>query len=166
LAALVARHLGRIERTLSYAVAQQNNHATSEAAALFVGGAILAGRTENGGEPHRWENVGRRTLERTVADLVMPDGGFAQYSTNYHRLMLDTLCQVELWRSRLGRPPFSARYLECSRAATGWLGAVTNAATGATPNLVTTTGASLSHDRRSLRRSPAERGACRSPLRT
>ena len=135
LAALVARHLRRIERTLGYAVAQQNNHATSEAAALFVGGAILAGHPDNGGEPRRWEDVGRRTLERTVADLVMLDGGFAQYSTNYHRLMLDTLCQVELWRSRLGRSQFSTGYRERCRAATGWLGALTNAATGAAPNL-------------------------------
>ncbi|HZF43806.1 MAG TPA: heparinase II/III family protein, partial [Sphingomonadaceae bacterium] len=135
LAALVARHLGRIERTLSYAVAQQNNHATSEAAALFVGGAVLAGHMDTSGAPRRWEELGRRTLEHTVAGLVMPDGGFAQYSTNYHRLMLDTLCQVELWRSRLGRPPFSERYRERCRAATRWLGAVTNAATGAAPNL-------------------------------
>ena len=28
----------------------------------------------------------------------MPDGSFAQHSLTYHRLLLDTLAQVELWR--------------------------------------------------------------------
>ena len=43
---LLRQHLTRISPTISYAVAQDNNHGTSEAVALFIGGAWLnaAGR--------------------------------------------------------------------------------------------------------------------------
>ena len=38
---LLRAHLQRIEPTLGYAAAQQNNHATSEGAALYIGGSWL-----------------------------------------------------------------------------------------------------------------------------
>ena len=40
---LVAAHLQRIAPTMSYAIGQRNNHGTSEAAALFIGGSFLSG---------------------------------------------------------------------------------------------------------------------------
>ena len=45
---LVEMHIKRIAPTLSYAIAQNNNHGTSEAAALFIGGHFLSinGKTE------------------------------------------------------------------------------------------------------------------------
>src|SRR5690606_3787232 len=50
---LVALSLRRIAPTRAYAIAQNNNHGTSEAAALFVGGSWLAaaGRAEGA----RWQ---------------------------------------------------------------------------------------------------------------
>ena len=39
---LIRVHLRRIEPTMSYAIGQDNNHGTSETAALFVGGSWLA----------------------------------------------------------------------------------------------------------------------------
>lgn len=135
LGAVVSLHLERVERTLGYARAQRNNHATSEAAALFIGGGVLAGDPRHAAQGQRWQRLGRDALERAVADLVMPDGGFAQYSVNYHRLMLDTLSQVEFWRRRLGAAPFSSHYSQRARAAVEWLGAVTSEKTGEAPNL-------------------------------
>ena len=41
---LVRVHLQRIAPTVCYAMAQDNNHGTSEAAALFIGGSWLAAR--------------------------------------------------------------------------------------------------------------------------
>ena len=41
LLALIKAHLQRIAPTISYAVAQDNNHGTSEAAALFIGGSWM-----------------------------------------------------------------------------------------------------------------------------
>ena len=51
----------------------------------------------------------------------MNDGSFAQHSTNYHRLVLDTLSQVELWRRWLGLKPFSNNFYRKFKAATNWL---------------------------------------------
>jgi hypothetical protein len=48
LVGLLVAHLRRIAPTLQYAIAQDNNHGTSEAAALFIGGSWLA--TLGGGE--------------------------------------------------------------------------------------------------------------------
>ena len=90
-AAFAAAHLQRIGATERYAQAQDNNHWTSEAAALFIGGSWLAATAS----PHapaarHWAKSGRRALERSVGRLVLPDGSFAQHSLTYHRLLLDT----------------------------------------------------------------------------
>src|SRR3546814_4964922 len=78
---------------MSYAVAQANNHATSEAAALFIGGSWLAANGSRAGES--LVRRGRQHLEKQVARLVEEDGSFSQYSLNYHRVLLDTLSIVE-----------------------------------------------------------------------
>ncbi|MBL4574670.1 MAG: hypothetical protein JKY51_01045 [Opitutaceae bacterium] len=51
----VKAHLKRIAPTISYAIAQDNNHGTSEAAALFIGGSWLV---ENGDKDGK-NGVGR-----------------------------------------------------------------------------------------------------------
>ena len=50
--------------------------------------------------------MGRYWLENRVAHLVEPDGSFSQYSINYHRVLLDTLCMVEIWRRAINLPMF------------------------------------------------------------
>jgi len=51
-------HLRRIVPTISYAIAQDNNHGTSEAAALYMGGQYLVLHGENQGR--HWSRLGRR----------------------------------------------------------------------------------------------------------
>lgn len=138
---LVEAHLARIYPTLHYAMAQDNNHGTSEAAAMFVGGAWCRrwGYTEG----DKWAKAGRRWLENRVARLITPDGSFSQHSVNYHRLMLDTLSLVELWRRWLELPGFSARFYQRAAAATRWLLAMSNAENGDAPNLGANDGANL-----------------------
>lgn len=140
---LIEVHLRRIAPTIQYAVAQDNNHGTSEAAALFVGGSWLADQGRSTGE--RWERIGRRWLEDRARRLISPDGGFSQYSLNYHRLMLDTLSICEVWRRRLGRPEFSAVWQARARAATDWLRHLINAWNGDGPNVGANDGARLLH---------------------
>ena len=41
---------------------------------------------------------GTNLARRSSAQLIGRDGSFSQYSLNYHRLMLDTFCIVEIWR--------------------------------------------------------------------
>lgn len=138
---LVATHLRRIAPTLSYAAAQCNNHATSEAAALFVGGSWLSAHGRHEGA--RLTRIGRERLERHVADLFGEDGSFSQYSVNYHRVALDTLSMAEVWRRRLDLQPFSECWLGRARAATRWLAALVDPETGDAPNLGANDGARL-----------------------
>lgn len=138
---LVEAHLVRIAPTIHYAVGQDNNHGTSEAAALFIGGSWLAHTDRSQGK--QWERLGRKWLENRVRRLIEPEGSFSQYSTNYHRLMLDTLCMAEVWRQKLGREKFSTLWYERANAAARWLAAFTDPATGGAPNLGANDGARL-----------------------
>ena len=126
-------HLHRIAQTWRYADAQDNNHAISEASALFAGGAWIAERGEREGAA--WSAFGRRWLEDLMRRLVFDDGGFSQYSLNYHRVLLATLAQAEMWRRRLDLAPFSEQFRSRARAAALWMAALTNAKSGDAPNL-------------------------------
>lgn len=141
LLALVEAHLARIRPTLAYARAQDNNHGTSEAAALYIGGYWLAHKGMSVGL--NYAALGRRHLEERVARLIATDGAFAQYSVNYHRLALDTLSIVELWRRWLELPPFSDGFYERAKAAARWLSVMTDGQTGDAPNLGANDGANL-----------------------
>lgn len=138
---LILVHLRRVAPTLRYAVAQDNNHGTSEAAALFIGGSWLESHGIAPGK--NWAKVGRYWLENRVARLIGTDGGFSQYSLNYHRLLLDTLSTAELWRLQLALPRFSDRWEQKARAATDWLFSMINASTGDGPNVGANDGARL-----------------------
>lgn len=141
LLAFVEAHVRRIVPTLSYARAQDNNHATSEAAALFVAGVWLqiSGKAEGAALAKR----GRSLIERSVAKLFAEDGSFSQYSLNYHRVALDTLSIIELWRRRSGELPFSARFNKRAIAATDWLRLMVDPDGGDAPNLGANDGANL-----------------------
>jgi len=138
---LLRIHLCRIEPTVAYARAQDNNHGTSEAAALFIGGSWLGAQGDAKGP--RWSEQGRRMLEERTSRLFGVDGGFSQYSVNYHRLALDTLSLAELWGRRCALPEFSGRFRTRAAAAARWLYALTDRTTGDAPNLGANDGANL-----------------------
>jgi hypothetical protein len=141
LLALVRMHLQRIAPTVSYAMAQDNNHGTSEAAALFMGGSWLA---EHGHEDGvRWMRAGRKWLENRAARLIGKQGSFSQYSLNYHRVMLDTFCMAEVWRRHLELPAFSARWQARATSAAQWLRHMVNHVNGDGPNVGANDGARL-----------------------
>ena len=141
LVALVKLHLERIAPTLSYAIAQQNNHGTSEAAALFMGGDFLARCGIRGGI--RWHRKGRHWLENRARVLIENDGSFSQYSVVYHRLMLDTFTLAETWRRATAQPGFSEELRQKLGAATHWLHNMTDAQTGDAPNIGANDGAHI-----------------------
>ena len=127
LCALVKAHLDRIEPTMSYAIAQDNNHGSSEAAALFVGGSWL-GDTARAGKGRRW-------LEDRAGVLFQADGSSNQYSVTYHRTVLETYCFAEIWRRARGLPEFSARLTERMAKAAHWLRQATDPDSGDAPNI-------------------------------
>jgi len=131
---LIRIHLKRIAPTIQYAVSQDNNHGTSEATALFIGGSWLQ-NIYGESLAAKWENAGRRWLENRVQRLIALDGSFSQYSINYHRLLLDTLCITEIWRRETGRKEFSPKFKSRCKAAVRWLHAFIDPGTGDAPNL-------------------------------
>ena len=135
---LISIHLQRINSTTGYAIAQCNNHAITEAAALLVGGSMLNCNT---GEA--WSKRGHKLIESQVAKLVSEDGSFSQYSLNYHRLMLDILCMVEIWRRKKDEPKFSEMFYQRAQSASTWLFNLINLANGDGPNVGANDGARL-----------------------
>lgn len=140
---LISVHCQRIQATIRYAIGQDNNHGTSEAAALFIGGSWLAGVGGNAPEVAGWERAGRKWLENRIRNLVSEDGSFSQYSVNYHRVLLDTLCQVEFWRVGLERDSFSKTFYDRSSAAVAWLASLIDETSGDVPNIGANDGARL-----------------------
>ncbi|GEA07058.1 hypothetical protein KUL42_18190 [Alteromonas sp. KUL42] len=138
---LIEAHLQRISPTILYAVAQSNNHATSEASALFIGGDWLARNGKPQGQ--KWREQGRKWLENRAASLIMRDGTFSQYSTNYHRVMLDAYSIAEIWRYKNNLPQFSNTLRSRLQAAINWLFELTDDEHGDVPNLGANDGARL-----------------------
>ena len=132
----VALHLRRISKTLYYAKAQNNNHWITESAALFIGGNWLL-KTNNifNDEAKIWSQIGRSELEKSIRKLVMNDGSFPQQSLTYHRFVLDTLTQVEIWRSHLNLIPMSKIYNKKFALLIKWLYFFVDRVSGDGPNL-------------------------------
>ncbi len=144
--AMIRHHCARIEPTILYAVSQNNNHATSEAAALFIAGLWLeryGSESDDIQNGKRWCGLGRKWLENRVNKLVAEDGTFSQYSVNYQRLFLDTISQVEFWRRRFDAAEFSTTFYERMRAATCWLYDMVAVTTGEAPNIGNNDGARI-----------------------
>lgn len=139
--ALIELHLKRIAPTIDYAIAQDNNHGTSEAAALYIGGALLYSIKPSTAYK-KWAELGLKWLENRAAKLIMSDGGFSQYSVTYHRVMLDTYVLAEIIRQKLNLPKFSQKlYLQLQKA-TNWLYVLTQQS-GDVPNIGANDGARL-----------------------
>ncbi|KJZ27718.1 heparinase II/III family protein [Pseudoalteromonas fuliginea] len=141
LLSLIKAHLKRISPTVMYAVAQDNNHGTSEAAALYIGGSWLVLNGDNDGV--KWQKQGLKWLENRSKKLIETDGSFSQHSVNYHRVMLDTYSFSEVWRQKHSLPSFSEPLYIKLKAATNWLFYFTDSISGDAPNLGANDGARL-----------------------
>ncbi len=123
--ALLALCGRRIAATGLYALAQDNNHPVSEAAGAFAIALLLRQDTKRAA----------LALAARVSRLVAPDGGFAQVSAGYARLLLDVLAIAEWLRRRHAAPAFPAPLADRAAALAGWLHRITAPTTGSTPRL-------------------------------
>lgn len=133
LQALVKLHLKRIAPTMGYAIGQSNNHGTSEAAALFVGGSWLETLGDNDGA--KWAKTGRKWLEERSQALIEADGSFSQYSVTYHRMMLDTYSFAKFWQGMNNLQPFTQNLSERLKSALYWLVQMSDEKSGDAPNI-------------------------------
>lgn len=138
---LIIAHLKRIEPTISYAIGQNNNHGTSEAAALYMGGGFLM---KNGYQIGlTWQKKGQMVLEDRIKILIGENGTFSQYSLNYHRLMLDTINCCEFLRTKLDLPELSNSFYQKAVLATDWLFSMIDGTSGDGPNVGANDGARI-----------------------
>jgi len=123
MANLLYQHLLRISPTIHYAMAQDNNHGTSEAAALYIGSLLLLNHTDfkQSVKVNKWKKTGQYWLENRAQELINNDGAFSQNSVNYHRLMLDTLSLVEFFRQQFEQNKFTNNYYHQVKKACYWL---------------------------------------------
>lgn len=138
-------HLQRITPTMLYAVSQDNNHATSEAAALFAGGCWLNSHAGPKTEQLavRFQTTGRSVLEERVKRLVMNDGSFAQHSVVYHRMLVDSLWITEVFLRWYVADAFSPEYYARFGKAVAWLDAFVDLESFDAPNLGANDGTQL-----------------------
>lgn len=128
----IAVHAARLPLTLVYAKAQNNNHLLTEAAGLYTAGLALPKHPA----ADRWMNLGWRFFNKAVQTQITPQGAYTQHSTNYHRLMLQTLLWVSSLSSNGSSPqplPYKSRLR--GAAASRWLMALLEPSSGRVPNL-------------------------------
>ncbi|MBN1148375.1 MAG: alginate lyase family protein [Anaerolineales bacterium] len=125
----IAAHARRIPPTLIYARAQNNNHLLTEAAGLYTAGLVLPAHPS----ATRWRKLGWRWFNHGLKSQIAEDGAYMQHSANYQRLML----QAALWMDALkpGEVEWPPDSQERLAAATRWLLALLDPASGRVPNL-------------------------------
>jgi hypothetical protein len=136
-------HLKRISKTLHYADAQNNNHATSEAAALYLTSLWLRSHKFNSKFLQSTLKKGRSHLEKKVDKLILGDGCFSQYSATYHRVVLDTISLCVVVNRKYKDTIFSNKFLIKYKLAFEWLQAVVDPDTGCAANFGANDGALL-----------------------
>tara|TARA_B100001250_G_C19817464_1_gene799555 strand:- start:8898 stop:10718 length:1821 start_codon:yes stop_codon:yes gene_type:complete len=137
---LIKIHLEKIFNTIDYGVAQDNNHGLIEAAGLICGGIILK---NNGINNSKYINKGKSILEDRMQKLIFNDGGFSQYSMNYHRVMLDGISMTKVVSKMFNENIFNEEMDKKARKGIKFLYNFTNKENGFCPNIGNNDGAKL-----------------------
>jgi len=139
---MVAEHLERIAGNINYAMAQDNNHGTSEAAGLYIGAVwLLQQKQPNTKQLEKWKIRGRKLLENRISKLIAPQGTFAQRSVTYHRVVVDTLSWVLYAMERYQEPEFTAKIQDRLEKLGEWQYKLIAAPSGDAPNIGSNDGA-------------------------
>ncbi len=142
----ITDHLERIQPNIRYAIAQDNNHGTTEAAALYIGAAWLLQADPNNKHCYRWnqwKKQGRIVLEERINHLIDKKGSFSQKSVNYHRVVVDTMSWVLFNMKRLNECPFEVEISQRIRSLAEWQFKMVVGSNGETPNIGSNDGAML-----------------------
>jgi hypothetical protein len=131
---LLITHIERITPTTFYAKAQDNNHGLSEGIALYLLGHFLWKET-NEQKYKNLHNKGLKLIENRIQKLIMDDGTFSQYSIVYHRMVLDLLSVLEIFKQKWNLGSFSDAFYVKSKLAIDWYSEMIDPQTGNAPNM-------------------------------
>ncbi len=137
---LLKINLDKIYHTIEYGIAQNNNHGLIEAIALLSGGIVLKHNNSNGA---KYIVKGRKVIKDRVKKLIFEDGGFCQYSMNYHRLMLDGLSIGEIITKKFDENGFDKETNKKIQDAILFIYNFTQEKNGVCPNIGNNDGAKL-----------------------
>jgi asparagine synthase (glutamine-hydrolysing) len=127
---------GRIYENLDFAIHSRTNHAISVTFGIWLSGMVFP-ELKNA---EKYLNNGKEMFEQEVAKQILPDGGYAMYSINYHRFVLHLLCTA-LRLGELNDQRFSdATYQKLSDSA-GYLSQLVVWESGETPGYGSNDGA-------------------------
>jgi hypothetical protein len=132
LARSIAEHAVRVPPTLPYARSQNNNHLITESTALYLAGAAL--------DHPAWRELGWRWLNHALQQQISATGEYIQHSTNYHRLMLQSVLLADAVRRGRGEL-WPAKSLQALARASHWLFSMLDPISGRVPNLGANDGA-------------------------
>ncbi|MCE5278174.1 MAG: alginate lyase family protein [Planctomycetaceae bacterium] len=118
-----------ISININQARMQGNNHAISEAAALWTIG-LLFGEFN---QADLWRQRGAEVIEAEVLRQIYDDGSYVQHSLNYHRVMTDDLLWV-LALARINNQPLPPAVADRLKCATQWLAQMVDPVSGHAPN--------------------------------
>ena len=136
-------HLRRINASLIYSISQDNNHGVTESAALYIGALFLEEYTQDRVsiiELAQWRKKGKRFLVNRLNKLVLKDGGFAMYSVNYHRSILNLLVMVKVLEARYTKEGIGKILSSQAKKMTIWLEVLADFDSGDFPNIGTNDG--------------------------
>ena len=142
----ITDHMERIQPNMHYAIAQDNNHGTTEAAALYIGAAWLLQADPNNIQSSRWirwKKQGRAVFEERIKHLIDEQGSFSQKSVNYHRVVVDTMSWALFHMKRLNEKPFEFEILQRIRSLALWQFKMIVGSNGETPNIGSNDGSML-----------------------
>lgn len=125
----VAELAERIQCSLGYSIAQNNNHALSEAAALYIAGVCMPNHSKS----QTWKKTGKSLFEKMILEQFFTDGGYIQHSFIYTRLAL-RISLVFLIVSKKNKDSINSKVIDRIRKAVNFLKQVQNETTGAVPN--------------------------------
>lgn len=128
----------RIFGNLDYALSQSNNHGVSECVGLLTASRWV----RDSRVAARWRARALSALRDQLSVLVYSDGGFAQHSAIYHRVLLHDLVWAVSEFRRYGEGP--PEWLEdAARRALGFLDGLMTESTGRVPLYGANDGANL-----------------------
>ncbi|GJQ34965.1 MAG: hypothetical protein JETCAE01_09750 [Anaerolineaceae bacterium] len=99
---LLAAQAERIYANIGYAISTRSNHTISEAFGLWMVGLLFPELKD----AKKYLALGKRLLEEEAAKQIFPDGSYAMYSLNYHRVILH-LCLYAIRLAELNNIQFS-----------------------------------------------------------
>lgn len=140
---LIYAHISRIQPNINYAIAQDNNHGTTEAAALYIGCQWLLHVGSSYDNLHAWAKQGEQLLLGRIDKLIETDGSFAQRSMTYHRVVLDTFTWVLSIKSKIGLNSWDSGYMNKLNKLAEWQYKFTFGRDGDAPNYGSNDGANI-----------------------